>query len=186
MDHDSLNSQAFKHLPMHDITGKVKDYGLDLPANPETLNHKSNLGRMSYDQDEVGLTVLSMMSVSQANQKYPAFNARTNLFTLIKEELSNERNILYTQEIIPKMEVSEYGLQDISSNQKRIPYLNRFLLYLIDRMVQGNHSCSQIIISSNFPKPTKKPTTGHLPDFEPSQDPDLQHSTKILMDMVPP
>ena len=73
---------------------------------------------------------------------FPQQNAKTNLIKLIEDELAFERNFIYSQVAKGKMDAVE-GDDEVKIDS--VGYLDRLLLYLVDKMVQGNYSCCAML-----------------------------------------
>ena len=121
------------------MTGRVIDYGLDLQVDIDQLN--STLGKIYPSNDDIGVSFLSLFPNKQLKQMFTPQNAKTNLLLLIEEEFTFERNYIWENFIKKKMLQSQQNDDQI----QRVGFLNRFLLYLLDKMCQANFSCCAML-----------------------------------------
>ena len=104
------------------------------------------------------------MSNQELKEKYPKVRVRWNFLDLVIDELSFERNQIYLAMTKPIREFQKQkkifdvnGLdEDLRAEcYQQIGYLDRLLLYLIDKLLQGNFS-SFHMLRKNMEKTNKK------------------------------
>ena len=81
------------------------------------------------------------MSLKDIQKLYPAHLSRFNFINLINIEIKFERYRMFTESIQNKV---DQALPE-SEQLNQIGFLDRFLLYLIDKMVHGNIASNQIL-----------------------------------------
>ena len=127
-------------------TGKAIDYGLDLKSSIEH-NNKS-LGKLNAGFDDIGETCLSLLTQKQIKSMYPIQNARYNFMMLLEQEFNFERNLVYTN-LVHKMENDTSEQMSDQECMEKVDFLDRFTLYLIDKILHGIFSSCHILRRKN-------------------------------------
>ena len=125
----SESSEQAQPTQMQNITGRAVDYGLDLKVNLETINQ--SLSRVYLD-DGPGNSCLSMLKPWEIKKLYPVQSSRLNFISLIENELSYERMLVY-QSIIQRQMSTGDGENPLDS----VGYLDRLLMYLLDKLLMA-------------------------------------------------
>ena len=123
---------------MERISGKAIDYDIDQQEDANKLNDSlSRFYSKLSQKDQLHNSSWNKGHLEDVhiNEVYPQHNARFNFLLALQGELSYERNFLRTELIIKK-------------GERNSGYMDRLLMYLIDKMCQAYFSSFELLKAS--------------------------------------